>query len=210
MAFCTSADFRSGDGAVQDLAITFSPPFARIDRPTLPDPRFLNDSFSQHGKTSISVGDDRKVHLAPIRDGTMVQILATCENQKLKKELDKRSNKIQEQANLLVLQKYVIRNLTARVQEHEKKSKAPNVLIQAKSKTFKKLNDKVEKPSAYSQGSSKRSRHSASSSRRVHHCRTCSKPGHNKRTCTQDAVIKKPQPAKTRRRTKAKASLLSQ
>jgi hypothetical protein len=201
MEFHPSADFRSGDGAVQDpagthsvnhLAITSSPPFARIDQPTLPYPCFLNDSFRQRGRTSISVGDDRTVHLAPIRDDTMVQIQATCENETLKKELDKRSKKIQQQQNLLVLQKYVIRNLTTRVQEHENKLKAPTVPIQAQSKTIEKLNDKVGKPSAYSQESSKRSRHSASSSRRVHHCMTCGKPGHNKKTCTQDAVSMKP------------------
>jgi hypothetical protein len=218
MAFYPSADFRSGNRAGRDpadthsvdhLVITSSLPFARIDRPTLPNPRFLKFSSSRPGRTSIPVGDDRVVHLAPILDGTMAQIPATCENQTLKKEVEKQSKKIQEQKDLLSFQEDRICNLVAEIQEHKKKLEA-TVPIQAQTKTIKKLNDNVGKPSAYSQGSSKRPRHSASSSRRVHHCRTCGKPGHNKKTCTQDAVSKEPQPANTRSRRKAKAILFSQ
>jgi hypothetical protein len=102
MAFYPSADFRSGNRAGRDpadthsvdhLAITSSLPFACIDRPNLLDPRFLNCSSSRPRRTFILVGDDRMVPLAPILDGTMAQILVTCENQTLKEELDK---KIQE------------------------------------------------------------------------------------------------------------------
>jgi hypothetical protein len=218
MAFYPSADFRSGDGAVQDpanihsvdhLAITSSLPFTHKDRSTLPDPRLLDCSSSRPRRTSIPAGDDQMVHLAPILDGTMAQIPAICENQTLKKELEKQSKKIQEQKHLLSFQEDRIRDLIAEIQERKEKSEA-TVPIQAQTKTIKKLSDKVGESSTYSRGSSKRPKHSASSSRRAHHCTTCGTTGHNKKTCNKGAVSEEPQPANTRSKTKAKASLLSQ